>query len=415
MVNGEITTMKYLSMLCILLIISPLFFGIARADPTILIESYELTPEVLMPGDLGILRLTVKNAETTNTIQKTTTSGSDTTIRTDTVGATINNIWIVAAEDGTKKVKATDNYEDIGDLAPASSITVDFKIQASENITEGIYIPTVRIDVQTYQDVQYPIPIQVSNETVDLLLTDVPSKISISGSTLFTFTAINRRENTVEEVTIVPLDTSLVSYSPNNVYIGSLEADASSEASFSIQPNELGRQNLSFEIHFENGDNEHIETISIPVEVIELLDVAPVFINIPSQVEKGKSSRVTLEVYNAKSESISGVIVTPLTEAAVSPSQYYIGSMDADDVFSATFDVSADGLDYGNYSLAFKVSFKQGSSYYETPTISSSFEVIPLSNSASGSGLLLTVGVVVLLFIFVVLVYFIWWKRRTNK
>ena len=397
------------------LIISIILIPSVYADPTIIIDSFTLSPEVFMPGDSGILTLTIKNAETTNTVQQTTTSGSTTTVRTDTVGATINNIWIIYATDGTNQVKATQNYEDPGALAPDSSFDVNFKIIAEKNITEGLYFPTARVDVVSYTDVSFPIPVKVSNATVDLLLTDVPSRISKSGSTLVTITAVNSRENAVDGVTIIPESTDSLEFTPNSVFVGTLEADASSQASFSIKPTEIGEYNISFSVQFKNGDNVHTEQMTESIEVVETLDVAPVLISVPSVLEQGKSTRVSLEVYNAKTESITGVIVTPITEATVSPSQYFIGAMDSDDVFSASFDVSAANLAIGNYTLGFKVSFKQDNEYYETPTISSTFSVVTSTQGDNAGGLLITVGSITIIIFVIIGFVFYMKKRRTTK
>ena len=392
-----------------------LIFPTISADPTVIIEGYSLSPEVFMPGDSGILTLTIKNAESTNTVQKTETVGTSTTIRTDTVAATIDKIWITYASDGNHKVKATQSYEDVGDLAPASSISINFKLIAEENITEGLYFPIARVDVDTYEDVHFPIPVKVSNATVDLLLTDVPSKISKSGSTLVTITAVNSRENAVDGVTIIPQSYDGLEFTPNSVFVGTLEADASSEASFSIKPDDVGIHNLSFNVQFKNGDNVHTEQMTSTIEVVESLDVAPVLVSFPSKIEKGKSTRVSLEVYNAKTESITGVIVTPITEATVSPSQYFIGSMDPDDVFSASFDISPGTLPYGTYNLGFKVTFKQDNEYFETPIISSNFSVIPATQRGREGGLFVLIGAVIIAILVILFFVFYKKKRRTTK
>ena len=68
--------MKKMLVIIISLFLSILFVPFVSADPTVIIDNYTLYPEVFMPGDSGILTLTVKNAETTNTVQTTSTSGS---------------------------------------------------------------------------------------------------------------------------------------------------------------------------------------------------------------------------------------------------------------------------------------------------------------------------------------------------
>ena len=385
------------------------------ADPSIIIDNFSLFPEIFMPGDTGVLTLTIKNAETTNTVQTTTTLGSTSTTNTDTVGANILKIWLSSATDGSYEIKTTKSYEDIGILAPASSIDINFKIIAEENITEGLYFPTAKINVETYENVQFPIPVKISNATVNLLLTNFPSRISKSGSTLVTVTAVNNRENAVDGVTIIPESNDGLEFNPNSVFVGTLQADASSEASFSIKPKDVSKFNVSFNVQFKNGDNVHTEKISHSIQVVETLDVAPVLNSVPSKLERGKSERISLEVYNAKTESITGVIVIPITDAIVTPSQYFIGSMDPDDVFSASFEISSGDLTYGDYIIGFKLSFKQDNEYYDTPVIYSNFSVIPAINSGSEGGLLVISGSIIILVIAALIFIYYIKKRRSTK
>ena len=398
-----------------IIVIAALILPTICADPSIIIYDYELTPQIFMPGDSGTLKLTIKNAETTNTVTRTTTGSSTTTVYTDTVGAAFNNIWIVAASDSYgKDIKATLNYEDTGYLAPSASFDITFKMIAEAGITEGLYFPTVRIDIDTYTDVSFPIPINVSNATVDLISTSVPSKLSISGSTDITLTAVNNRAASIDGVKITPHETTGIEFMPSSIFIGSMSSYASEDVSFTIKPIETGKKNLSFDIDFKNGDNLHTQTLTIPIEIVETLDVAPVFYSIPSSIEKGKSTRIRLEVFNAKTSGITGVIVTPITDAKMSPSQYFIGAMDSDDVFSASFDMYTDGLEIGNYTIGFKVSFKQEEDYYETPTVSSSFEIVAATRNSGDNNLGTIVGGIFILVIALAL-FLIWRKRRIIK
>jgi len=369
--------MKKIKILLLLLILNIFIMSSVSADPTLIIEDYYFTPNVFMKGDSGLLTLKITNAETTNTFQQTTASGSTTTTRTYTVGAFINNIWIVYDSDSNgSKIKAVSNHEDVGSLAPGSSIYINFEMIAEKNITEGLYFPVVRIDIESFDDVQFPIPIKVSNEKVDVLLTDVPSRISKSGSTLITVTVVNNRKNPVDGVSITPQYADGVEFTPNSIYIGALETGESSDVSLSLKPSKIGFFNITFNINFKNGDNIHTQTCTFPLEIIDILDVGSVFTSIPRSIQKGSSSRITLEVYNAKTEEITGVIVTPISDAIVLPSQYFIGSMDPDDVFSASFDIFTENISYGNHTIEFEVSFKQGNEYYKTPTISMSYAVV---------------------------------------
>jgi len=422
---------KYQISLIIVCITLSLFCIIPQtsADPTVMISNYSLSPEVFMPGDTGILTLTIKNTESTNTVQQTSTSGSSTSVETDTVAVTIENVWIGSDGDGTNNVKAFTNYEDVGDLSPGTTITVDFKMIAETHISEGFYFPTANVDVENYEDVQFPIKVKVSNATVDLLITDVPSKISMSGATSITITAVNSRDNDVEGVTIVPQAVEGIEFTPNSVYIGELESDSSSDATFSIKPSDTGEKTITFNLEFKNGDNVHNETLPLPIEIVNTLDVGSIFTNIPRSIEKGGSSRITLEVYNAKTETITGVIVTPISNSTVLPSQYFIGSMEADDVFSASFDIYTDDLEIGSHSVDFEVSFKQGNEYYKIPSVQTSFSVVNgqgLNYQGSGSttedmqmnpfgGILgICVPIIIIIVALVLIVILLKWNKRRN-
>ena len=399
----------------IIIILILLLIPIACANPAIMISNYELSPEILMPGDSAVLTLTITNAETSATQQTVSTSGGITTTTTKTIGATINEIRILTAYDGGKEIWATSKYEDIGYLAPGASLPIKFKMIAEDGIREGLYFPIVTVDVQSYQDVVYPILIKISNASVDLLSTSVPSKISMSGSTDITLTAVNNRDASVDGISITPKEVTGVEFIPDSIFIGTLGSDESEDVSFSLRPSETGLKNISFDISFKNGDNLHNKTLDIPIEIIDTLDVAPVLYSIPSSIGKGESTRIRLEVFNAKTSEITGVIITPITKAGISPSQYFIGSMDPDDVFSASFDLSTENLNLGNYTIGFKVSFKQGENYYETPAVSSSFSVVEAAKGGGDSNLGITIGGVLGITIVALFLFFMWKKRRTSK
>lgn len=386
------------------------------ADPAVIILDYELSPSVFMPGDSGTLKLTIKNAEASNTVTRTTTSGSTSTVYADTVGATINNIWVSdATDDNGKKVKAKLNYEDVGDLPPSTSFDITFEIIAEKGISEGLYFPVVKVDVETYTDISFPIPVKVSNSSIDLISKNVPSKITMSGSTDITLSAVNNRAASIDGVKIVAEEMDDMYFIPESVFIGTLDSDSSEDVVFSIVPKKVGKYNLSFRVEYKNEDNLHNTTLSIPIELTKNYDVAPLIYSFPNAVSKGQTTDVRLEVYNAKTESISGVIVTPITNVPIFPSKYFIGSMDPDDVFSASFNIYSSNLEIGkNYTVDFKVSFKQGDNYYETDTVGSSFMVLKQTAEKDTD---LSIYIIIL-FAFVIFIYLLirfFKKRRIIK
>ncbi|MBE3137956.1 MAG: hypothetical protein IMZ43_11290 [Thermoplasmata archaeon] len=426
----KIMTTTIISTLIFSALIS-LYIPTVQASPAVMISQYQLSPEILMPGDTAVLTLQVKNAETVATQTSTSTSGGDTTTTVRTLGVAIDNIWITAAQSGGKQIRATANYDDIGYLAAGAIIEVNFKLVVDKNMSEGIYFPVVNVDVSGGTDVAYPLLVKVSNASVDVLSTSIPSQISKGGTTELTVTAVNKRENVVKEVIITPHGDG-VEFVPQSYFIGSLAAETSEDVVFSVKPIETGGSNISFSVSYKNGDNLHTNSLIAPLSVIEALDVAPIITNFPISITKGGSARISIEVYNAKTEKITGVLVTPICNATVIPSQYFIGSMDPDDVFSASFDIYADTIGYGTQIIGFKVSFKQGNDYYETPLVSKSFSVVSgpgqsyqsssSSTSTSGSNgmpqtpslvtCLTPIILIIVVIVVVILLYMRWKKRR---
>lgn len=402
----------------------------SSANPSVMITEYTLVPEILMPGDSAILTLQVRNGEAAATQTTTSVIGTETTTIIRTLGATIDTIQILPAQSGGKQIRATALYNDLGFLAAGTAMTVSFKLIVDATMSEGVYFPIVDIDVGGGTDVQYPLLLKVSNASVDILPKSVPAKISKGGTTELIISVVNKRDNAVKEVIISP-QAETVEFVPHSYFLGSLAAESSQDIVFSVKPRTTGPSNLMFNLSYKNGDNTHINTLVVPISVIEALDVAPIITNFPISITKGGSSRISIEVYNAKTEKITGVLVTPICNATVIPSQYFIGSMDSDDVFSASFDIYTDTVDFGSHLIGFVVSFKQGNDYYETPIVTKAFSVVSgpgvsyetSSGSSGQSGsngatlipslmTCLTPIIIIIVVVVVFLLFYMRWRKR---
>ncbi|MEA3458922.1 MAG: hypothetical protein U9R21_09640, partial [Candidatus Thermoplasmatota archaeon] len=218
------------------------------ANPAVIVSDYELSPEIFMPGDSGLLTLTITNAETAAAETTVETYGGVSVTTAETLGTKIIKIWVMPDDDGSREVEAKTSYLDVGYLAAGASIIVSFELVADENISEGLYFPKVRINVDTGEDVSFPIPVEISNASVDLVSTEFPSKISMSGSTEIKLTAINNRANPVDGVTIAPKSMNGIEFVPESRFISTLDSYSSEDVIFSVKPSETGPQNLTFEI-----------------------------------------------------------------------------------------------------------------------------------------------------------------------
>ena len=122
-------------------------------EPTVFLSDTEVIPAVLMPGDTGMVTVTL-----TNTASSSTTTTTDSiTSTTKEVNPTITGVFL----DGGGNIKVLGgNSEFSGDLGPQQSVKITFAIEAPEE--EGIYYAILRVSVKGSENLQYPIPINVN-------------------------------------------------------------------------------------------------------------------------------------------------------------------------------------------------------------------------------------------------------------
>ncbi len=397
-----------------------LFFGFlvpsVSGGASIIISSYTLSPSVLMPGDEAILNLVITNGEMSSS--ESVSYGSspyDVATIVGTDGVEIERISINTIVSGGR-LKPDTVYSDVTYLAPGVSLLVPFKLLCEEDMNEGVYLPKVTVDTDGAEnDACLPIVVEVSSVGLEVEELVVPNKISVGGSTQISLNLLNRRSAAFDSISIVPESCEGLCVSPSSVYVSSLLGHSSEEVVFDLEPSLLGEYNLNFTVEYYNGHNLHSTNASISTEVVDTLDVSAVMYTMPSVISRGESESIRLEVYNAKQTGITGVTVVPVTDdgSMVVPSEYFIGEMDADDVFSASFTLDATSASVGNHTLGFKVIFKQGSDYYETPLKSYIYSV---TNSVSSESADLSTPLMIVGFLLIIVLGFLFLReRRKNK
>ncbi len=401
---------------CMLLFICFISFFIptTQANPSLYISSYALSPEILQPGDIGLLSITITNGETTATNTDTDYLNSlliDQTI--ETIGAVIENIYITPDGDGNHVVKAIKNYEYPVEIAPGSSITIEFTIKAENNLSNGIYTPIVHVEleVDSFQDVSFPIAIKVNNDGIDLIPQEAPSSISIIGETDLSFQLINNRQNEITNINIIPEQTQDIEFNPSKAFISTLPSLETELIHFSIIPKTHENHTITVHCTYKNGDNIHEQDFSFPMNFSSFYEVYPIIYSSPEKIEIGETKEIRLKIYNAKNEEITGVRITPITEAQIVPNEYFIGSMDADDLYAVTFDISAENLEVNKtYPIAYQITFKQDNNIYTNTPITSSI-IIEQAQSHNGIELIVAGLFIVILVIFV-LGFYVFKKKR---
>ena len=138
----------------VLLVVLPV-----TGEPTVTISNYTVTPQVLMPGDLGTVTVTLQNTASSASLTERTGAVSADTYGTTTV--TDINVYIEKALlEGNGVEVIGDSYQRIGDLGPGQIIQITFLIRAPAK--SGLYFPEVWVDTRGGRSTRYPVPVNVN-------------------------------------------------------------------------------------------------------------------------------------------------------------------------------------------------------------------------------------------------------------
>ena len=226
--------------------------------PSVMVYDYELSPETLMPGDVGVLTITLKNMQD-KPIEKDVdikseikgTGGYVIDIDAETrftMDAYIKEAYIVERE-----FKVYNRYSSAGVLGPDSKVDLAFKIKAP--LEEGIYMLKFIADIEDTQGksskgIRYFIPIVVTG-TVNIL----PLEVSENEVRL---EVINEGLSDVNGVYVVAVSTaSGVECQPERVYIGKIKSGESAIAVFKVNKAEEEVNRAVFKAVYKTGINKH--------------------------------------------------------------------------------------------------------------------------------------------------------------
>jgi len=345
--------------------------AVSAADgPAVMITDYKVEPEVLMPGDTGTIIVTIKNMDTqsseTETTTTTTTCYTSSTTTTSTVNAEIESIRLSSRsrdigwlQEGFQRSE----YFNVGALGPGESVTIAIPIKAAAYTSEGTYFPEVCIEVDNGDNVRFPIPVKVESSSVEILEKDVPSEISLSESKEIAMVVANSRPNSVSGVKVlVKAKTEELEFTPECIFIGNLAPYEKRDVNFSLTPLSPGNKDIQFEVEYKNGVNSHRNALKSAIFVRSNADVRLILVDAPKSVLNGEVAKVDFDVANGMPKDVKAVSVVPVSNGEgrerILPSEYFIGDMEAGDVFSASFDVDTRELSAGENRIAFKLAFR---------------------------------------------------------
>ena len=298
----------------------------ARAEsdqPTVFIERYTVTPQVLAPGDHGTVAVVIKNTASTATLQESSgiVGGSFTTVKSVDIPTQIDAIGM----EGNGITVISETYQQFGSIGPGQSATVTFAIQAP--LEEGIYFPEVWVDIYGGRNVRYPVPVNVNAKNQVLrapaivVKKSLPDTVNPGDSFPVRLTLENAGTLRANQV-ILSVNTSTSSIGvkgPGTLVIDEIDGGSSQDVTVDFvtdkkAPTGLQKVYLTFDYQLPDGTTkQQREIIEIPVKGRAELGFVSVDTNPPRLAEKTPFD-LTIRIENTGSgdaEQVSATIDLP--------------------------------------------------------------------------------------------------------
>jgi hypothetical protein len=277
-------------------------------------------------------------------------------------------------------------------------------VQVSAADTDITVRPSVMVDYSV--DPAYLMP--GDEGTVTVTLNNAAKDYSYS-------VFVDNRTKEVFDLSAQVLDASLsgdshIQVTSNSYYdVGLLGPGDTIDFTYSIKVSEDAPDSIRFlDFVFIGGGDMYDVKWKIPVTVdssgIKLIN---------SEVSS-KSDFIVLDIANVRPNTVKAVTIVPVTDnVEFQPAQYFIGTMDSDEMFTIQFDIEPeDGIE----QMGVKAIFKNGNNWHE-----SDIQIINVNNSKPlivvdrDSNPWLVFGIVGGLFAVIIIVFVVMRKRRSSR
>jgi len=274
------------------------------------VTSVKLDPEVFYPYETGTIMITL-----TNSGNQTVTLSQPDLLET--------HISVL------NKAAYNTNVR----LGPGSTMTYSFRVAVSGE--DGTYFPVFTVSTVEAGSISYPFQLEVDSKDLDAKIVDRPDNFVVGKKDSVNLSLINSRNGAITDLIIVPSGNGVI-VSPRQKFIGTLPAGSSQMVSFQVTPDK--ESDLTFNISYHNGNNDHAIAEVLPMNIGEDKMAAVPVVNNIALISQGSSYKLTGDVNNAGITDAKSMVLTVETPARpVEPyADYAIGSLASDDFSSFT-------------------------------------------------------------------------------
>lgn len=311
-------------------------------EAQIAVTSITTNPDVLMRGDTGTVTVEITN--------------------TGTEGVAISRAKLYP--DGIGVVN-DQTYNSVGTIGPGNTMKFTFTVKADTG--DGIYYPEFYLDFRDGGSLRCSIPVTVESTGIQVSILDAPETFPANTKDTVTLSVGNPRDTAVSGVTIVPQGEGIIT-TQSAIFLGALQPDA--EKNVSIEVAAAESTELTFDVSYRNGINEHHTTLTVPVVVGDRSVQPELVVNNIETEQSTAGYTLSGDVTNAGLKDAYSVTVTvdsPATATDPYP-VYVIGALEPDDFSS--FEVTCTARGASEIPLVVQYKDEDGDTFTETVTVS---------------------------------------------
>ena len=226
-------------------------------------------------------------------------------------------------------------YDTSSNIGPGQ--TRDYIFEVAADGKEGYYYPTFSLSFLESDSMYYRTFVEIDNSLPKLTFIDKPDTFSAGKKDKIYAKISNPRSNAVENV-IVEITGTGTTINPSKIFIGTINAGGNVLVNFSVTPQQ--QTDLTLKVTYDNGDNTHTMSESLPLIFGENKKQADPKVNNIKITKVGTVYHVTGDVTNAGLETANAVTITSSSPATAQDpyKAYVVGVLKPDDFGS--FEVS---------------------------------------------------------------------------
>lgn len=351
----------------LLLSISP----VMASEPSVIISEYKVTPSVLLPGEQGIISVTVKNTADQATFSQSYTSGTagsnSATTTTVDINAPIESVTMVG--NGLEVLGGA--YNRVGELGPGQSIPLTFLIRAPDQA--GVYFPEVWVRVSDATSLKFPIPVNVNSEVQIQKRPQITVEKQLPASVIpgndFNATVVLANDGQLSasniQVIVNSSTPSITSKTPGTYHIEKLGPGEQKTLNMEFSTDKkstLGLRPVNLVVDYQNPDGtfqRQVETLGVNVRGQAQLDISQITTD-PVRINKGDQFTLLIRIENTGTDDAKSVdakidIPLPGTKEA------FVGKIEPNNDAPAPFNLQADRAGDIPYTLTIQYEDDYGS------------------------------------------------------